>query len=147
MDSKLKCVFIVSDPHAGAEIGDSEGGGHEAGRLPDPMPKAAETTATSAASMASAAATAAAVTNKSTSNDLHMTNNKGDTKPSFSHVSHHLQEFNLVSEIQSFLVIFLSLKGDSMGDGANMRKSMEEIRKLQEEISALRQENIQLRVR
>ena len=36
--------------------------------------------------------------------------------------------------------------GGASSDDASMKKSIEEIKKLQEEISALRQENIQLKV-
>ena len=50
-------------------------------------------------------------------------------------------------DFASILKLFCALsfiQGDIDGDGN--RKSMEEIKKLQEELSALRQENIQLRV-
>ena len=43
------------------------------------------------------------------------------------------------------VVCLIFSQGDIDGDGN--RKSMEEIKKLQEELSALRQENIQLKVR
>lgn len=107
MDSKLKCVFIV--PEANAVPAASNG---NAMKSEPPL-------ATSDLITNNNQAAEHSVSSLTSNNDI-FTNNKGDTKPSFSH-------------------------GDTATDGVTLKKSAEEIRKLQEEISTLRQENIQLR--